>query len=240
MRGTRGMLIGSAALLFAAVQPLAAQTTNGVPPRDTATKPAPKIDPKQVTDFIGSLIAPKPKPTPTPTPRPTPAPAPTPAPTQTTTPKPDPTATPRPTPKPVITPAPKPAPMATPRPVPIPRPVPAVAAPPVAQLPVAAAPVPTLDPAPPPASADVLANRQTPPAPWPWVLIAVVMTAVAAAGYGLKRWLSPKLALDCRIETATPRLVSAAHPLLSAPEVQLLVEIELGTPSTPRGLTILS
>lgn len=223
MRGTRGMLIGSAALLFAAVQPLAAQTTNGVPPRDTAPKPAPKIDPKQVTDFIGSLIAPMPTPTPT----------------QTTTPKPDPTATPRPTPTPVITPAPKPAPMATPRPVPIPPPVPAVAAPPVAQLPVAAAPAPTLAQAPPPASADVLANRQTPPAPWPWVLIAAVMAAVAAAGYGLKRWLSPKLALDCRIETATPRLVSAADPLLSAPEVQLLVEIERGTPSTPRGLKIL-
>lgn len=223
MRSTRGMLIGSAALLFAAVQPLAAQTTNGVPPRDTAPKPAPKIDPKQVTDFIGSLIAPMPTPTPT----------------QTTTPKPDPTATPRPTPTPVITPAPKPAPMATPRPVPIPPPVPAVAAPPVAQLPVAAAPAPTLAQAPPPASADVLANRQTPPAPWPWVLIAAVMAAVAAAGYGLKRWLSPKLALDCRIETATPRLVSAADPLLSAPEVQLLVEIERGTPSTPRGLKIL-
>lgn len=223
MRSTRGMLIGSAALLFAAVQPLAAQATNGVPPRDTAPKPAPKIDPKQVTDFIGSLIAPMPTPTPT----------------QTTTPKPDPTATPRPTPTPVITPAPKPAPMATPRPVPIPPPVPAVAAPPVAQLPVAAAPAPTLAQAPPPASADVLANRQTPPAPWPWVLIAAVMAAVAAAGYGLKRWLSPKLALDCRIETATPRLVSAADPLLSAPEVQLLVEIERGTPSTPRGLKIL-
>lgn len=228
MRHGSVRLISGAVMLIGSVQPVAGQTTNGVPPTDAPTRaPPPKIDPRQVADFIKGLITPKPRVTPTAPPSQPPAPIPV----STAVPRTDP---PKVIPRPAITPVQKPAPQVIPSLAVLPRPVPTAAPPPAAPpvSPGVATLVPELASPPPEAGIPLPLVPQS--APFPWVLLAGLVAVAAAAGYGLRRWFWPKLALDCRIDSAAPKLIAAAHPLLSAPDLLLAVEIEIGAPSTPR------
>ena len=84
--------------------------------------------------------------------------------------------------------------------------------------------------------------QQPPPSPatTPWGLIAALAAAIAAAGYGLRQWFVPKLALNCGMETSEPQFKAISIPLVTAPELQLLVDFEITTPGAPRGLMIVT
>ena len=232
MRHASLRLIGAAALLAGSVQVSVAQTTNGVPPTDVPAKPAPKIDPKQVADFINALIKPRPKPTPTPAPTPPPSSVPTQI--AVTPPIPPPSPSPRPVPAPVS----KPAPGVVPHPAPLPLPVADTAPLPAAEPSETAAPAPTFDLASPPPQVDFYEEHTPLPAPFPWAMLVGLVAAAVAAGLTVRRWFWPRLALSCRIDSGAPRLIALAQPLVNAPELQILVEIELGSPSTPLSLTV--
>lgn len=225
-------LIGAAVQLVGFAQMAPAQTANGSPPTDTPPKSAPKIDPKLVAAIFNALISPKPKPTPTAIP------------TQPSTPVPVPSATiepspPSPGPKPVPRPTSKPAPGVVPQLAPLPRPAPTVAPAPEAAATTAPEPATKPELASPPPETDLPIPEDNPPAHFPWAVIAGLIALTATAGYGLRSWFRPKLALACRIDTGVPRIADIAHPLLSGPELQIWIEIELGTASAPRGLTII-
>ena len=227
MRHGSFRLICGAAMLIGLAQPVAGQTTTGVPPTDAPTRaPPPKIDPRQVVGFIQDLVTPKPKATPTAAPSPPPAPVPVPTIVPRTNP-------PKVVPKPAITPVQKPAPLVISAPALLPPPVPTAAPSPAASPsgPSEAALVPDL--ASPPPETVIPPPIGPQPAPFPWALLAGLVALATTAGYGLHRWFWPKLALDCRIDTAAPKLIAAAHPLLGAPDLQLAVEIDIGVPSTP-------
>ena len=91
-----------------------------------------------------------------------------------------------------------------------------------------------------PPVAEVYQQPLPPPATTPWALIAALAAAVAAAGYGLRRWFSPKLALKCGMETSEPQFKAISMPLVTAPQLQLLVDFEVAAPSAPRGLMIVT
>ena len=224
--------IGAAVLLVGLAQMAPAQTANGTPPTDTPPKSAPKIDPKLVAAIFNALIAPKPKPTPTAIP--TQPPTPVPVPSATVEPSP-----PSPRPKPVPRPTSKPAPGVVPQLAPLPHPAPSVAPAPAAKATTAPEPTNTPELAFPPPDPDLPIPEGSPPAQFPWAVIAGLIALTAAAGYGLRRWFWPKLALACRIDTGVPHIADMAHPLVSGPELQIQAEIELGTASAPHGLTII-
>ena len=95
---------------------------------------------------------------------------------------------------------------------------------------------------PPPSPPVIAVYRQPQPSPatTPWALIAALAAAVAAAGYGLRQWFVPKLALNCGMETSEPQFKAISMPLVTAPELQLLVDFEVAAPSAPHGLTIVT
>ena len=224
-------LIGAAALIAGSAQMAQAQTANGLPRTDIPPKPAPKIDQQLVTAIFNALTSPKPKPTPTAIP--TQPPAPVPAPSATIAPSPV-----TPSPKHVPRPTAKPATSVAPQPAPLPRPTPTAV--PVPQAAASTAPEPATAPelASPPPDMDLPIPEDSPPAQILWAVIAGLIALTAAAGYGLRRWFWPKLALVCRIDAGVPRIANMAHPLVSGPELQIQAEIEVGTASAPRGLTI--
>jgi hypothetical protein len=70
-------------------------------------------------------------------------------------------------------------------------------------------------------------------------LLAALIALTAAASYGLRRWLWPKVAIACRIDTGVPRITGVTSPLVTTPELQIEVEIEPGLSGQPRGLTLI-
>ena len=224
-------LIGAAALIVSSAQMAQAQTANGSPQTDIPPKPATKIDPKLVTAIFNALTAPKPKPTPTTIPAQPPAPVPAPSATIAPTPA---APSPKPGPRPIA----NPATSVVPQPAPLPRPAHTAAPAPQPAASTVAEPATTPELASPPPDLDLPIPQDNPPARIPWAVIAGLIALTAAAGYGLRSWFWPKLALTCRIDAGLPRIAKMAHPLVSGPELQIQAEIEVGTASAPRGLTI--
>ncbi|MFM5950014.1 MAG: hypothetical protein ACKOPM_12450 [Novosphingobium sp.] len=71
------------------------------------------------------------------------------------------------------------------------------------------------------------------------MLIAGLLVAAGAFGSMLYRWFWPKLVLSCTIEAGPGDLGQVSTPLVSAPEAEFDLRIEVGEASPPRGDAIL-
>lgn len=243
-----GAAVLSALPISAQAQTASGTTASGTAaPADQTPQPKPTLTPQQIIKAIGTLVQKRPAPIPTPTATATPPPPPVPPPSPSSPPSPSPAASQSGagTAKPPIPPAAiRPAPAVI-------RPVPSAPAPPPSDDAVVLPPtpepvVPSVSPEPWPAETQNAAPPQPaeapqPPEPeapfWPW--LTALAATVAGAGYGLRRWFWPKLALSCEIAVGPDTLGPASRPLLESPEVNFDVRIEVGEASAPAGSGIL-
>ena len=73
----------------------------------------------------------------------------------------------------------------------------------------------------------------------PWVPLAALGAALAAAGYGASKWFYPKLAVGCEIDVGPDTMGAQSNPLVQKPELDVSISIEAGVPSTPSGTATL-